>query len=135
MNDTVLDFPLVNVRSGDTVTLRQMQGTTLVHMAWFDEGRESFVAPDAYSPQVRNVVMLFPNSNNVELMRSLCDSLGLDDNVYYAKGITKELSLQFNHAILIGPDHKTIAACPAGQDFDKWIRETLKKNRIHLHQP
>ena len=126
-NDTVLDFPLVNVRSGDTVTLRQMQGTTLLHYAYFGMGKDYFLAPDAYAPQVQNIIMVFSNSNNAELMRSLYDSLELADNVYYAKGLTKEISIDFNRAILIGPDHKTVAVCPAGTDFGKWIRDTLKK--------
>ena len=129
MNDTVLDFPIVNVRSGDTVTLRQLQGTTLLHYAYLgkDISGDDFIAPDAYAPQIQNIIMLFPNSNNAELMRSLVDSLGLADNIYYAKGLTKEISISFNRAILIGPEHKTIAVCPAGTDFDKWIREALKK--------
>lgn len=129
MNDTVLDFPLVNVRSGDTVTLRQMQGTTLLHYVYLgrDMSGDDFIAPDTYVPQIQNIIMVFPNSNNAELMRSLADSLGLADNVYYAKGLTREISIKFNRAILIGPDHKTVATCRAGQDFDKWISEILKK--------
>jgi len=126
-NDTVLDFPLVNVRTGDTVTLRQMQGTTLLHYAYFGMGKDYFLVPDAYAPQIQNIVMVFPNSNNAELMRALTDSLGLADNVYYAKGLTRVLSIDFNRAILIGADHKTMATYPAGTDFEKWIHDVLKK--------
>jgi hypothetical protein len=126
-NDTVLDFPLVNVRTGDTVTLRQMQGTTLLHYAYFGMGKDYFLVPDAYAPHIQNIVMVFPNSNNDELMRAVTDSLGLADNVYYAKGLTRVLSIDFNRAILIGEDHKTMATYPAGTDFDKWIHDVLKK--------
>ena len=134
MNDTVLDYPIVNVRTGDTVTLRQIQGTTLLQYAYLGRNisRDDFLAPDAYAPQIQNIIMVFPNSNNAELMRSLADSLGLADNVYYVKGLTRELSINVNRAILIGPDHKTIAACPAGTDFAKWIRETLKGEEMSL---
>lgn len=126
-NDTVLDFPLVNVRTGDTLTLRQLQGTTLLLYAYFGMGREFFLGPKAYAPQVQQVVTVFPNSNNAALLQSLCDRLGLEDNVFYAKGLTRALAIGYHRAILIGPDHRTVAVCPAGTDVDKWLRKVLMK--------
>lgn len=127
MNDTVLDFPLVNVRTGDTITLRQMEGVTLVSPAYFGVGKAYFIDPDAFAPRVRNVIMLYTESNNVDMMRSLCDSVGVADNVYYAKGINRWLDLSYNNAILIGADHRTRGAKSKGliMPLVQWMGETL----------
>ena len=126
MTDTVLDFPLVHLRTGDTTTLRQMQGTTLLcRVRLRMNHRDYYLAPDAYAPQVQNTLMLFTESSNVELMRGMADSLGLADNLYYAKGINIALDLDYNTAYLITPDHKTLSAMPYDKHLPTWIEETL----------
>ncbi len=127
MTDTVLDFPLVHLRTGDTITLRQLKGTTLIRPAnLYMRHSDYYLAPDAYAPQVQNLIMLFTESSNVGLMRGIADSLGLADNLYYAKGITMALDLLWHDVILIDPDHKTLAAKPYDKHLPTWIKETLQ---------
>lgn len=126
MTDTVLDWPIVNLATGDTTTLRRMEGSTLLYLfnfnldsSWYAEGQGATGIADT-------LVWLMPLSNNTERLQQIVDTYHLGRNIYYTKGFTQHLSNEYR-AYLIDKNHHT-AACFNQEriSLKEWI-EALKK--------
>ncbi len=130
MNDTILDFPLVNLASGDTTSLRQMQGTTLLYFYNFYLDNEYYSTVETLGRQVAdNIIWLMPTSNNVERLNQMATGENLGSNLYYTKGLTRHLIADNHHqAYLIGPDHKTLSVFDRIETFEEWIQKLPPKS-------
>lgn len=130
MNDTVLDFPIIHLASGNTTTLRQMQGTTLLHYYGFRLNHDYYTTVQTLAGDVDNVVWLMPFSNNTERFNQLVEQENLGTNLYYCKGFTQYLT---NHAkaFLINPDHKTQAVLHSNENtFGEWIARLKSEGNL-----
>lgn len=127
MNDTVLDFPLVNLASGDTTSLRQMQGTTLLYFYNFYLDNEWYSTVESLGRRVADsIIWLMPVSNNVERLNQLAAEERLGTNLYYAKGFTRHLIVDNNNqAYLISSDHKTVSIFNRIETFEEWMGKLL----------
>lgn len=130
MTDTVLNWPIVNLATGDTTTLRQMQGSTLLFFFYFQLGNELYSSVQQAFAGINNVVWLMPFGGDVELLKQGIVEEKLGDNIYYTKWFTKHLS-EKNDAYLINASHQTEACFNRDIiDFDKWVEKLKKEGKI-----
>lgn len=123
MSSTVLDFPLIHLASGDTTTLRQMQGTTLLYYYGFGLEHDRYSAVQTAVGSVDNVVWLMPFSNNTERLKQHAVQENLGTNLYYCKGLTRHLADgAASRAFLISSDHRTQSVLNLKENtFEEWI--------------
>ena len=127
-NDTVLDWPIVSLATGDTVSLRQMSGNTIVYLfnrhldsSWYHQHELAVLGATC------RMVWLMPWSSNAEWLSNLAQKEHLGDNIYYAKGFTNYLS-SANAAYLINGEHRVVSCFnKSDMNFNSWI-ELLKRD-------
>lgn len=90
-NEEVLNFPLVNVKTGDTTTLKNFEGWTLV-VFW---DRYSLAAMSKEAKQdlpVDNILFVSAMSDNVDFINRLSDTLNIDELLYHAKFLNTRIN-------------------------------------------
>ena len=135
MTDTILDWPIINLLTGDTSSLRQMHGLTLLHFFSFDIDNDWYTTDQQTVTQyVDNVIWLMPLSNNTYKLKFLSNTERLGNNIYYTKGFTKYLSSEYD-AYLISPEYSTIS-CFNRQEisFKEWIEKCRKDGKFRKKQ-
>ncbi|MBR5029351.1 MAG: hypothetical protein IKX51_09030 [Bacteroidales bacterium] len=90
-NEEVLNFPLVNVKTGDTTTLKNFEGWTLV-VFW---DRYSLAAMSKEAKQdlpVDNILFISTMSDNVDFINKISDTLNIDGLLYHAKFLNRKIN-------------------------------------------
>lgn len=128
LNDTVLDYPIINLATGDTTTLASMQGWTLLYFDYF-ESRSTYQAMQEFKGAVDNIVWLMPCGNNVDMLRQIASEAQLGNDTYYTKGFQLHLR-SANGIYLIAPDHTTAYSTGSSYIHDpKKSIKNLMKNK------
>ena len=129
MNDSILDYPLINISNGDTTTLRKMKGWTLVQlMDYYDSTRIDLVQVAAqFSNEVDNIVCIMTQDDDIEKYQSVAKRNNWPDIVYSGKGLNEFLSDLVAIHYLISPQKETVYT---HDDFSFNRREKKKIRKI-----
>ena len=131
VNDSVLNYPLINVFSGDTITLGEMNGCTLLHYFSLTYDKEYFEKVNNGSKNVvDNCIWLMPHSANINKIKDFAQKNNMGKNVYYAKDFKRYYLYGLKNVFLFDKKHQIIGTSRyISGDVNKWINKILKKNK------
>ena len=126
INDTVLDFPLVNVLLGDTLHIRDLNGGTMLYFYNFNLNRDVYQMVENESREVENLIWIMPDCDNADGLKELVAREHLGKNLYHAKGFSRHILIDNRHqAYWLGYNHHTESVYDRRESFTEWI-EHLK---------
>lgn len=114
-NNEVMDFPLINVETKDTVTLKNFKGWTLIDTWTYYNGKGNLkhkVEKTKGLDFLDNVIYVMPYSNRLEETKMIADEVGVSSKTYCAKMIAQKLGIGRNKCFLISPKNEIVYSCP-----------------------
>ena len=121
--DEVLNYPLVNLATGETTTLSKMEGTTLLCFMGFYPDEDSHRKVEAAAKGVDNVLWVMPSSRNVKRLNEIKLRNHLGDNIFYTKGFNQVLS---NLNIFYFFDcHHRVVSFSEWDNVENWVKTTI----------
>lgn len=124
-SENVVNYPLVNLNTGDTTTLANMKGNTLLCLFNFHLNEESYKIIESTAGKLDNIIWLMPSSNNVNKLKEMADNNHLGNNIYYTKGFNMVLS-DLNRYYLFNNNH-CIVSFNNGNNFEQWLKTMIKE--------
>ena len=125
VNDTVLNYPLVNVFTGDTICLKEIKGTIL--LTYFNFGfpfSEIEKIKKGAERTVDNCIWLIPNCTNVARIQEFAKENNLINNVYYAKDFSSYLD---GRIVLLNENYKVVGSSQyIIGSVKRWIKKNLE---------
>lgn len=121
-NEEVLNYPIVNLRTGDTMTLGALNGSVVLRQFYFGLDEETYKREELALADADNIVWLMPTSNNVKKL----NEMDFGDNIYYAKGFNFVLA-EYRY-YYIDETHHIVDYCD-GRKFEQWINKTITKKQ------
>ena len=109
-----LDYPLINVVTGDTVTLSGLEGWTLLR---FWDKISMPTIPDSVKKLniADNILFIMPFSDNKAFIRGISDSLNVSENTYHAKFFNQHFNTT-KRFYLVSPDKKVVFSSTTYKD-------------------
>ncbi|MBP9990367.1 MAG: hypothetical protein KBT45_02940 [Bacteroidales bacterium] len=126
-NEEVLNYPIVNLRTGDTVTLGKMNGNIVLCLFNFYLDEEIYNKVESTLADADNVVWLIPSSNNVKKLTELANANHWGDDIYYTKGFN--LILADYYYYYFDENHEIKDYCESMHKLDQLIVKNLRKNK------
>lgn len=124
-SENVVNYPLVNLNTGDTTTLANMKGNTLLCLFNFHLNEESYKIIESTAGKLDNIIWLMPSSNNVNKLKEMADNNHLGNNIYYTKGFNLVLS-NLNKFYLFNSSHR-IVSFNDGNNVEQWLETIIKE--------
>jgi len=90
-NEEILNFPLVNVKTGDTTTLKNFKGWTLV-VFWDRYTLANMSKEVKQDLPVDNILFISTMSDNVDFINKISDTLNIDGLLYHAKFLNRKIN-------------------------------------------
>lgn len=123
--EDVINYPLVNLNTEDTITLANMKGKTLLCLFNFHPGEESYKTIENIAGKLDNIIWLMPTSNNVNKLKVMVENNHLGNNIYYTKGFNLVLS-NLNKFYLFNNSHR-IVSFNDGNNVEQWLETIIKE--------
>ena len=112
MTETVLNYPLINANTGDTATLKDFKGWTLLCLLEsFNGTKQRIETVETNNFPFENIIYLMPYSDNLVYIKPWADSLNTHNKIFYTKKISRALSMA-NSFYLISPEKETVFYAP-----------------------
>lgn len=126
MNDSILDYPLINISSGDTATLRELEGWTLIQLMEYYDSCSNDLIQEAmqFSDEIDNIVCIMTHDDGIEKYQSIAKRNNWPGTVYCGKGLHKFLSNYAACYYLISPQKETV------YKLDDWFFNHREKKKI-----
>ena len=126
VTDSVLDYPIVDVFTGNSATLRGMNGTILLCFINFGLPLSEIERiSNSAKGQVDNCIWLIPNCTNIERIQTFAKENNLT-NVYYAKDFDSYFG-GTNNLFLFNENHDLVSSSQyIFGNLKRWIKKNLK---------
>ena len=129
--DSVLNYPLINIFSGDTLRLVNVTGTLLLNYFNPAFSKEYFnKINEGAKGVVDNCIWVLPYSASISKIKSYAQQNDMGPNVYYAKDFKKNYLGGLQRNFLFNKDHKIIGYTQyISGDVSKWINKIFKEDK------
>lgn len=124
-DESVLSHPLVCLSTGDTITLGELKGTTLLCIFNFFLTEETYKTIESVAAGIDNIVWLMPASNNTARLSEMAEHNHMGSNIYYTKGFNKKLSDLYKYYV-INEKHQVVSI-NNGNNVVQWVKEIIKQ--------
>ena len=122
--DDVVRYPLVNLSTGDTTTLANMTGNTLLCLFNFNLDEDTYKMVEHAAKRLNNIIWLMPASNNVDKLKEMSDTNHFTANIYYTKGFNRVLSI-LNRYYLFDSNHRVVSF-NNGSKVEQWLETEIR---------
>lgn len=129
--DSVLNYPLINIFSGDTLRLANVAGTLLLNYfnPAFDKEYIAKVNEGAHGV-VDNCIWVLPYKANISKIKSFAQQNDMGANVYYAEDFSRHYLSGSRRNFLFNKDRKIIGYTQyISGDVSKWVNKIFKENK------
>lgn len=142
INDSILDFPLVNLNN-DTTSIREREGWILLNF-WtlscapcIKHLQEMMHEKDSLGYRVLekeniDILAIEHKSNNMELIGKMAEKTKSDDIMYSAKGIGTEISIPYlGYYYLLAPNKTIVYETGVLGDYSELLKAKEKYEKEH----
>ncbi len=118
----MLNYPLVNLATGETTTLGKQEGTTLLCFMDFYLDEDRYRKVETAAKGVDHVLWVMPSSRNVKKLNEIKLRNHLGDNIFYTKGFNQALS-ELNMFYFFDGNHR-IVSFHNWDNLEGWLKAT-----------
>lgn len=129
--DSVLNYPLINIFSGDTLRLANISGTLLLNYFNPAFSKEYFNKVNVgANGVVDNCIWVLPYRASISKIKSFAQQNDMGTNVYYAEDFQKHYLGGLQRNFLFNNEHKIIGYTQyISGDVSEWVNKMFKKTK------